>query len=106
MSAELFGEASPCHAGRHHMVSNSIEFFCVECGLVHQDPPVDERPAFGHPVSAPVVEEAYFQEYLKKGVGWDQYPETMIRKVAESKALRAAFPDALGGIYEPAEIQE
>lgn len=54
MSAELFGEASPCHAGRHHMVSNSIEFFCVECGLVHQDPPVDERPAFGHPVSAPV----------------------------------------------------
>ena len=57
-------------------------------------------------MSAPVVEEAYFQEYLKKGIGWDQYPETMIRKVAESKALRAAFPDALGGIYEPAEIQE
>jgi hypothetical protein len=57
-------------------------------------------------MEAPVVEEALFSEYRKKGIGWDQYPETMIRKVAESKALRAAFPDALSGVYEPSEIQE
>ena len=57
-------------------------------------------------MSLPVIEEAWMAEYAKTGIGWDKYPETMIRKVAESKALRAAFPDALGGIYEPAEIQE
>jgi hypothetical protein len=56
-------------------------------------------------LEAPVVEEALFSEYKKAGFGWTQYPETMIRKVAESKALRAAFPDALAGVYEPSEIE-
>lgn len=59
-------------------------------------------------MEAPVVEEALFSEYRKSGpsaFGWNQYPETMIRKVAESKALRAAFPDALSGVYEPAEME-
>jgi hypothetical protein len=53
---------------------------------------------------SPVVEEAYMAEYKKSGIGWGQYPETMIRKVAESKALRAAFPDALSGVYEVSEL--
>lgn len=53
-----------------------------------------------------VIEEAYMAEYAHRGRGWEQFPETMIRKVAESKCLRAAFPDALSGIYEPAEIRE
>ena len=57
-------------------------------------------------MTSSVVEEAYFQEYAGSGFGWTKFPETMIRKVAESKALRAAFPDALSGVYEPAEIQE
>ena len=56
-------------------------------------------------MTAPVVEEAYMAEYFKAGPGWNVYPETMIRKVAESKALRAAFPDALSGVYEPAELE-
>lgn len=56
-------------------------------------------------MSAPVIEEAYMAEYASKGKGWTRYPETMIRKVAESKALRAAFPDALSGLYEPAEME-
>lgn len=56
-------------------------------------------------MEAPIVEEAYMQEYDQGRLGWRQYPETMIRKVAESKALRAAFPDALAGVYEPAEIR-
>jgi hypothetical protein len=57
-------------------------------------------------MTAPIVEEAYMAEYFQAGRGWNQYPETMIRKVAESKALRAAFPDALSGVYEPAELSE
>lgn len=56
-------------------------------------------------MEAPVVEEALFSEYKKPGFGWTTYPETMIRKVAESKALRAAFPDALSGVYEPSEME-
>ena len=57
-------------------------------------------------MEAPVEEQAYLAEYDRPGgKGWEQFPETMIRKVAESKALRAAFPDALSGVYEPAEIQ-
>jgi RecT family len=56
-------------------------------------------------MTTPVVEEAYMAEYAQAGRGWQKYPETMIRKVAESKALRAAFPDALSGIYEPAEME-
>jgi hypothetical protein len=56
-------------------------------------------------MAAPIVEEAFMAEYYRKGHGWEQYPETMIRKVAESKALRAAFPDALSGVYEPAEME-
>ncbi len=57
-------------------------------------------------MTSTIVEEAYMAEYFHPGRGWDQYPETMIRKVAESKALRAAFPDALSGVYEPAEMRE
>jgi len=56
-------------------------------------------------LSKPVVEEAYFEEYRRKGTGWDQFPGTMIRKVAEAKALRAAFADALSGVHEPAEME-
>ncbi len=62
-------------------------------------------------VEEPIVEEAYLSEYdasqwSPTAVIWKRMPETMIRKVAESKALRAAFPDALAGVYEPAELTE
>jgi phage recombination protein Bet len=59
-------------------------------------------------MTSTVVEDAYFSEYDRPngGQGWKQFPITMIRKVAESKALRAAFPDALAGVYEPSEMQE
>ena len=57
-------------------------------------------------MTSTVVEEAYMAEYAQAGRGWAKYPETMIRKVAESKALRAAFPDALSGVFEPAEMNE
>jgi RecT family len=55
-------------------------------------------------MTKPVVEDAYFSEYDRGGMGWKQFPITMIRKVAEAKCLRAAFPDALSGSYEPSEV--
>jgi hypothetical protein len=57
-------------------------------------------------MTSSVVEEAYMAEYAHRGRGWEQFPETMIRKVAESKCLRAAFPDALSGIYELSEMND
>lgn len=56
-------------------------------------------------MSLPVVEEAYLQEYDTGKFLWATHKETMIRKVAEAKALRAAFADALSGVYEPSEIR-
>lgn len=60
-------------------------------------------------MEAPVVEEAWLSEYDQSGAPkfnlWKTHSETMIRKVAESKALRAAFPDALAGLYEPSEVE-
>lgn len=53
---------------------------------------------------APFVSEVLFSEY-NKGGSWDRMPETMIKKVAEAHALRAAFPDALDGVYEAAELE-
>ena len=55
-------------------------------------------------MDSPVIEEAWMGEYAKANAMWAKFPETMIRKTAEAKALRAAFPDALSGIYEPAEL--
>ena len=56
-------------------------------------------------MTAPVVEEAYMAEYYHSGMGWDRFPETMIRKVARAKCLRMAFADALGGIFDPEEME-
>ncbi len=55
-------------------------------------------------MSSPIVEEAWMGEYDRKSGMWGKFPETMIRKVAEAKALRAAFADALSEVYEPAEL--
>jgi len=52
---------------------------------------------------APFVSEVLLKEY-RKGGNWDVMPEVMIKKVSEATCLRAAFPDALGGFYEPAEM--
>jgi len=57
-------------------------------------------------MTQPVVEEAYMAEYYHAGIGWDRFPETMIRKVSRAKCLRVAFADALGGIFEPAEMAD
>lgn len=54
----------------------------------------------------PAREESPIQEYnTGKGI-WATKPETMIKKVAEAAALRMAFPDDLGGVYETAEMEK
>jgi len=56
-------------------------------------------------VPDPFVAEVLLKEFDKGNRAWRQMPETMIKKVAESHALRAAFPEELHGVYETSEIQ-
>lgn len=62
-------------------------------------------------ISTPYYSAVAWNEYvgLKDGKPnrmWASKPTTMIRKVALSQALREAFPDDMGGLYEPEEINE
>ena len=51
----------------------------------------------------PIVSEVSFSEYNKGTATWNSKPTTMIRKVALVQALREAFPDSLGGLYDEDE---
>lgn len=61
-------------------------------------------------VSTPYYAAVEWGEYCGKDKNgnlngmWRSKGATMIRKVALSQALREAFPDDLGGLYEPEEI--
>lgn len=58
----------------------------------------------------PIKSIVAFDEYVqKKGNGevnsmWSSKPGTMIRKVAQSQALREAFPNELRGLYQQEEM--
>lgn len=52
----------------------------------------------------PARTEVSFKEYNTGKAMWAKMPETMLQKVAECAALRMAFPDDLGGIYEGSEM--
>jgi len=60
----------------------------------------------------PAREEVSLKEYCQKKKDgspmglWATMPETMIKKVAESAALRMAFPEDLSGIYTHDEMQQ
>lgn len=54
----------------------------------------------------PAREEVPLAEYTTGKAGWLKMPETMIKKVAEAAALRMAFPDDLGGVYEVSEMDQ
>lgn len=54
----------------------------------------------------PAREEVPLDEYDMKRGPWSKMPETMIKKVAEAAALRMAFPEALGGVYEASEMDQ
>jgi phage recombination protein Bet len=51
-------------------------------------------------------EEVPMVEYNTGKGPWQKMPETMIKKVAEAAALRMAFPDQVGGIYAPEEMDQ
>ena len=56
----------------------------------------------------PTTATAQWDEYYpgeKMGAMWNKLPETMLEKVAESKALRKAFPN-VAQIYTPEEMQQ
>lgn len=60
-------------------------------------------------LSTPYYAAVEWGEYVglkdgKPNSMWSSKPTTMIRKVALSQALREAFPDDMGGLYEPEEI--
>lgn len=58
----------------------------------------------------PVSSEVDYEEYVaRKSDGkvnkmWSEKPRTMLKKVAESQALRTAFPKEYGGMYTAEEI--
>lgn len=54
----------------------------------------------------PAREEIPRSEYDTGKGTWAKLPETMLKKVAECAALRMAFPNDLGGVYESAEMDQ
>lgn len=55
-----------------------------------------------YPFSAMV----YFEEYDTGRGNWSTMPRTMLAKVAESHALRKAFPAVMSGMYEESEMDQ
>jgi hypothetical protein len=71
------------------------------------------RQGFVHPIYAVARFKTYVGMYKDKSTGqfvpttmWVKMPEVMIAKVAESLALRRAFPAELSGIYTDAEMEQ
>ena len=56
-----------------------------------------------HDFEKPFVVTASLKEYKRKTAIWNNKPETMIKKVAESQCLSIAFPLLLAGIYDESE---
>lgn len=69
-------------------------------GVLHED--------FKEPLYAVCRFDSY--KATKKDGGlmpmWAKMPEVMLAKVAESLALRKAFPQDLSGLYEPTEMEQ
>ncbi len=54
----------------------------------------------------PAYEEVSVKEYIGTTPTWQKMPETMLKKCAETAALRMAFPDELGGTYGEEEMDQ
>jgi len=71
------------------------------------------RKGFAQPIYAVASFKTYAVKFYKKDTKswelsamWVRMPEVMIAKVAESLALRRAFPAELSGIYTDAEMEQ
>jgi len=49
---------------------------------------------------------AYVDDYTTRKLLWASMPRVMVAKVAESAALRKAFPAQLAGVYEASELDQ
>lgn len=84
----------------------------AECDVVRGDdglPEYAEARVYRKDRSRPSTARVYFKEFYKGGFGgkesnWDKMPVVMIRKVAMSHAHREAFPQELGDLYAPEEM--
>lgn len=56
--------------------------------------------------SYPFSATVYFEEYDTGNGNWSKMPRTMLAKVAESHALRKAFPAVMSGMYEESEMDQ
>jgi hypothetical protein len=54
----------------------------------------------------PLVRSANFRSYAQQSPLWRNMPEVMLLKCAEALALRAAFPNQLGGVYTTDEMEQ
>lgn len=54
----------------------------------------------------PAYEEVSLKEYGAGSPIWNKMPETMLKKCAESAALRMAFPEDLSGLYSDDEMSQ
>ena len=61
------------------------------------------RKGMSHPISA----TAFYEEYARPSSPiWARMSRLMLSKVAESLALRKAFPRGLANLYEPSEMDQ
>jgi phage recombination protein Bet len=54
----------------------------------------------------PLYRVALWRSYAQQSGLWNNMPEVMLLKCAEAAALRAAFPNDLGGIYTTDEMEQ
>ena len=65
------------------------------------------REGFKEPLYRVATWDSYVQTYDgKPSKFWEQMPDVMLAKCAESIALRAAFPQDLSGVYSPEEMSQ
>ena len=71
------------------------------------DPPLAARVGVRRDgFDEPLVRTALFKSYAQNTPVWKSMPEVMLLKCAEALALRAAFPNELGGVYTTDEMEQ